>query len=202
MYWSSKDISKLKSFILSQKNILIPIFYQNILSGSIKTRKPSGFFTKMSTYLGRTTDQCKSKFQKFEKEIYTKYLKVPNKDFFVFLWMQKNKDINTKVEDFLKNKTDPAKESSKIENYSQFHDSIQIKEIPSRNSNGNAFESDQDHFEKSSSASQFDDNNSSSSEDQSEEDLIRHWLKIVDNIKNNKQVKDILSNIDLEIKLN
>ena len=194
MYWSSQDVSKLKSFIISQKDILLPIFYQNILNGCIKLRKPSGFFKKMSQYVSRTTDQCKSKFQKFEKEIYTKYLKVPSKDFFVFVWIQKNKDINQKVRNYWNKKSNESKESNKIENNSQFDSPSQIKDISSRYSDANVFKSHQDHFENSSSESGYDDTYSSTSENQTEDDLIRHWQKIVDNVKKTKRIKEISGN--------
>lgn len=97
-YWSSEDLKKFKKFIKSKADILLPIFYQNIQEGNIKVRKPNGFYRKMGEFLGRTPLQCKSKFQKFEKDIYTKYLGVPARDFMVFHLIQNNPAFRSKIE--------------------------------------------------------------------------------------------------------
>jgi len=202
-YWTSEDLSRLKSFILSQKQVLTPIFYQNILAGSIKNRKPSGFFKKMKEYLNRSTEQCKSKFQKFEKEIYTKYLQIPRKDFQVFLWIQKNKDVNKKISKYSEIAKNQVREESKLTIKSNLHHLNQIKENLSRSADESKSESDDNQNENSSSCSQYYNEDISSSESQTEEDLIRHWIKIRDKMKDNEKSGSIQSNIEfkLEFKL-
>lgn len=69
--WTAGELEKLKKYILSKSSQLRLYFYQNIIEGEIKFKKCSRFFIEMSELMKRTANQCKSKFQKMEKSIYT-----------------------------------------------------------------------------------------------------------------------------------
>lgn len=100
--WSKTDLKKLAEFIQQNASTLISNFYQNIKSGYVKLRKPSGFFIEMGKSLKLTSAQCKSKFQKFEKEIYTAYIGFPEVFYDVLESIRKTKkmDRNFSVRSF------------------------------------------------------------------------------------------------------
>ena len=100
--WSKTDLKKLAEFIQQNASTLISNFYQNIKSGYVKLRKPSGFFIEMGKSLKLTSAQCKSKFQKFEKEIYTAYIGFPEVFYDVLKSIRKTKkmDRNFSVRSF------------------------------------------------------------------------------------------------------
>jgi hypothetical protein len=155
----------------------------------------------MKEYLNRSTEQCKSKFQKFEKEIYTKYLQIPRKDFQVFLWIQKNKDVSKKISKYSEITKNQVGLNSNLTNKSNLHQLNQIKENLSRSSDESKCESDDDQNENSSSCSRYYNEDISSSESQTEEDLIRHWIKIRDKMKDNEKSGSIQSNIELKLEI-
>lgn len=97
MFWSKFDVKRLEIFIKSKAKTLIPYFYRNIMEGPTRVRKYSGFYDEMARFLNRTSKQCKSKFQKFEEQIYTKYLGIPRKDFDLFKWVRSNKKKHKKI---------------------------------------------------------------------------------------------------------
>jgi hypothetical protein len=87
--WSFEEVEKLKLYIKGKSELLMTNFYENIVEGKMKVRKPPGFFIEMAKELEMTPKQCKSKFQKSEKEIYTKYLAVSEDHYSVFISLRK-----------------------------------------------------------------------------------------------------------------
>lgn len=75
--WDTKDIDAMKNFVKTNENMLLSTLYKNIYNGKIIFRKKSKFFTQMGKILKRPSSNCKSKFQKYEKEIYIDFLGVP-----------------------------------------------------------------------------------------------------------------------------
>ena len=98
---------------------------QNIINGKIRRQTIYGFFSKMSSKLNRTASQCKSKFQRMEREIYLDYLSIPEQDYLVFCWVRKGmpgesiknvkSPIRRKGRDFCKSPI--VKEKNSIANY-------------------------------------------------------------------------------------
>lgn len=89
--WTEVELTKLREFIELKAEILLTNFYKNIKEGRIKYRKPSKFFSEMGDFLKMTPTQCKSKFQKFEKEIFTNYLQLPDRSYFVLEHIRRQK---------------------------------------------------------------------------------------------------------------
>ena len=87
--WTEKGVFELKNYIKSKSDLLVSNFYENIIEGRMKVRKPPGFFIEMAQALKMTPKQCKSKFQKTEKEIYTKYLEFDDEEYEVFIHLRK-----------------------------------------------------------------------------------------------------------------
>lgn len=102
--WTLNEVEKLKTYIKKQSELLLSNFYENIIEGKMKIRKPPGFFIEMASFLKMTPKQCKSKFQKSEKEIYTNYLGVPSDYYEVFTCLRlKNFFIKQTLNQNLKN---------------------------------------------------------------------------------------------------
>ena len=96
--WTQKNIENLIKFIKLKEAILIRNFYKNITEGSHRTRKPTGFFLEMSKYTKKSPQQCKSKFQKLEKKIYTNYLQIPTMHYYLYTSLRFSKtNLNTKA---------------------------------------------------------------------------------------------------------
>ena len=91
--WTKKHLDKLKAFIEKNKENLKNNFYMNILENSLKHRKIFHFFNDMSSSIGRSVPECKSKFQKFERVIYEEYLGIPTIHFELFLFLRKKRRI-------------------------------------------------------------------------------------------------------------
>lgn len=75
--WTKEEIEIFNSYIKENQSILIKLIYQNIFKGEIIFKKENGFFKNLSKLLERSSIQCKSKFQKSERDIYTNVLEVP-----------------------------------------------------------------------------------------------------------------------------
>lgn len=88
MRWNSEEVEVLRQFVSTKRKPLLEYFYKNIFLGELKVRKPRKFFVEMSRAVGRTAEQCKSKFQKFEKKVFKDFLKVPVEHFEVFQWLR------------------------------------------------------------------------------------------------------------------
>lgn len=82
--WTKVETANLEKYIKSQSGLLKNNFYWNIYFGKMKRRRPARFFIEMGSRIGRTSSQCKSKFQKFEREIYVEYLEIPANHFQVY----------------------------------------------------------------------------------------------------------------------
>lgn len=91
--WTKKHLDKLKAFIEKNKEGLKNNFYTNILENNLKHRKIFHFFNDMSSSIGRSVPECKSKFQKFERVIYEEYLGIPSVHFELFLFLRKKRRI-------------------------------------------------------------------------------------------------------------
>ena len=91
MRWKTWEEDRLKSFLLSRKKNLIINLYKNILAGELRYRREDRFFIDMSEIVGRTPEQCKSKMQKYEKNAYTEFLKVPESHYDMFQWLRKKR---------------------------------------------------------------------------------------------------------------
>lgn len=103
--WSLQEVSDLKKYIQSKSDLLINNFYENVLEGKMKVRKPPGFFIQMAETLNMKPKQCKSKFQKFEREIYTNYLSLPEAEYQVFLHLRKKNFFNKKFKSSAQSKS-------------------------------------------------------------------------------------------------
>lgn len=82
--WTKVETTNLEKYIKSQAALLRDNFYWNIYFGKMKYRRPARFFIEMGSHIGRSPSQCKSKFQKFEREIYVEYLEIPASHFLVY----------------------------------------------------------------------------------------------------------------------
>ena len=91
--WNTQQKSKLNEFLISEKIELLVNFYKNIIVGQLNFRRHTKFFQKMSNYVGRSSNQCKSKMQKYEKEAFLRVLKVPNQHYKFYLLLRKLKTL-------------------------------------------------------------------------------------------------------------
>ena len=89
--WTEKELEKFKQYMLENKEMLLFTFYKNIIQGCNKTKKTLKFYHKLGQRLRRTANKCKSKFQKFEKTIYTNYLEVPKEHYKYYSEIKKKK---------------------------------------------------------------------------------------------------------------
>jgi hypothetical protein len=92
--WSETELKIIKEYVISHKEDLITNFYQNIIISVKKYPKYPKFYTNLSKKLKRSSSQCKSKFQKMEKEIYLEYLGVSENEFELFNWIRQRKKQN------------------------------------------------------------------------------------------------------------
>lgn len=82
--WTKGEIQQLESYVKKKSEILRQNFYKNILINKMKHRRSPRFFIQMSQSVGRSASQCKSKFQKFERVIYTEFLDLPSDHYQVY----------------------------------------------------------------------------------------------------------------------
>lgn len=111
--WSLQEVMNLKKYIRTKSELLINNFYENVVEGKMKVRKPPGFFIQMAETLKMKPKQCKSKFQKFEREIYTNYLNLPEGEYQVFLHLRKKNFFNKKFKSNVQNKSRLKQKSTK-----------------------------------------------------------------------------------------
>lgn len=98
--WTELELTNLREYIQLKSAILLKNFYQNLVEGRIKFRKPSRFFSEMAAFLKMSSAQCKSKFQKYEKHIYTNYLQLPEKSYLVLEHIRKQKNQKIRTSNF------------------------------------------------------------------------------------------------------
>ena len=96
--WSSNELNTMKDYVLLNKESLLDNFYKNIINKNKKYPKYSKFYTNLSKRIKRSSSQCKSKFQKMEREIYLDFLGVLESEFDLFVWTRKNKIDHRKRE--------------------------------------------------------------------------------------------------------
>jgi hypothetical protein len=96
--WNEKELNELRKYILLKGDELKLAFYQNIIEGKIIYKKCSKFFIEMSKKIKRSSNQCKSKFQKMEREIYLEILQVPEE---YYLLYQCQRKLNSKIKNIL-----------------------------------------------------------------------------------------------------
>jgi len=122
MRWRAWEEDRLKSFLLSRKKNLIVNLYKNILAGELRYRREDRFFIDMSEMVGRTPEQCKSKMQKFEKNAYTEFLKVPESHYDMFQWLRKKR--SRKLGSKGKNSKSNNKQNTADEKFGQLRNQI------------------------------------------------------------------------------
>ena len=83
--WTENELEKLKTYVQEHSELLVFIFYRNLLQKNKLNRKPKKFFQRLGKILRRTSDKCKSKFQKHEKIIFTHYLGIPEEHYSFYL---------------------------------------------------------------------------------------------------------------------
>lgn len=186
-YWSAKDISRFKKYLKNKADVLIPIFYQNIKEGMIKVRKPNGFFKKMGEYLGRTALQCKSKFQKFEKDVYSKYLGIPEEDYLVFQLIQNDETFRSQIKKIALQNWEMLKLSAK-EKSNQNHEMInQIKENFSNIEDEYPNKCFQPKRKQNKSDLNNEEAGSTNEDPQTDIDPVKLWQRVVRKIQDNER---------------
>ena len=76
-HWTRAQTQTLRQYVAQHRQQLRSKFYQNIAAGKIRFRKAKGFFIQMGARLGKSSEKCKSKFQKMETDIYQGLLGIP-----------------------------------------------------------------------------------------------------------------------------
>ena len=99
--WNNEQKLKLKNFLLLEQKELLVNFYKNIVVGVLNFRRHTNFFQKMSEFVGRNPNQCKSKMQKYEKEAFTEVLKVPEDHYQFFELLRKLKSLKRKSQNVI-----------------------------------------------------------------------------------------------------
>lgn len=97
MRWKPYEEERLKSFLLVHKQSLLLNMYKNIIQGELRYRRETKLFHEMSKFVGRTSLQCKSKMQKFERHAYVSFLGVRSSHYDVFEWLRKKRSLKMKL---------------------------------------------------------------------------------------------------------
>ena len=93
MRWKTYEEELLRDFLIGHKDNLVINMYKNILIGELRFRRETKLFHEMSKAVGRTSLQCKSKMQKFERHAYTVFLGIKTSHYDVFEWLRKRRSI-------------------------------------------------------------------------------------------------------------
>ena len=93
MRWKKYEEELLRDFLVNHKKNLVINMYKNILIGELRFRRETKLFHEMSKAVGRTSLQCKSKMQKFERHAYTVFLGIKTSHYDVFEWLRKRRSI-------------------------------------------------------------------------------------------------------------
>lgn len=112
--WTQNNLDKFRIFIISEKEYLTEYFYDHLSNPLTIKRKKIGFFKKMNSFVGKSSQKCKSKFQKNEEQIYCEYLDLPREHFELFQYY-KNRRINLKKNSIITRKTKTIKKYIKDE---------------------------------------------------------------------------------------
>ena len=89
--WNSSQLDRFESFIRANSQSFLDHFYRNLLNPVQKIRREPRIFIRMHQFVGKTTKQCKSKFQKCESRIFRDILRVPADHFDAFRRLQRAK---------------------------------------------------------------------------------------------------------------
>ena len=89
--WNNNDVSTLKKYLLKKKEYLIEHLYNNLKEDKTNLKKKKDFFKEMAEATSKTINQCKTRFQKQERNIYIKYLEVDKNVFAWFEYLRDNK---------------------------------------------------------------------------------------------------------------
>lgn len=182
-FWTAQDISKLRKFVKRSARVLIPILYQNIFDPRTKTKKPNGFYGQMGIALGKTSLQCKSKFQKFEKLIYTEYLKVPVKDYMVFEAIRSNGSFRLLLTQ-IKNQSGAGSQPEPRDCQQQKEKSLfgNPAELTGPTDKSNS-KSDRANPRQSSQSGHCRDESACSGDSDEKVDLLEHWKSILEKMR-------------------
>ena len=101
--WKEEELDRMKNFISLNSESFLTHFYQNLLNPVTQTRREPRIFIRMMKYIGKTTKQCKSKFQKYEKTIFKDFLKIPKDHIMVYDKLKTNKRKKKKISALTKN---------------------------------------------------------------------------------------------------
>jgi hypothetical protein len=104
--WNHHELAKLETFIKQNSKSFYQHFYKNILNPIHQVRKEPRIFIRMEEFVGKTTKQCKSKFQKYDRTIYLDHLNIPIDHYQVFLHIQNKKRRNCQLKIKSKNSAD------------------------------------------------------------------------------------------------
>lgn len=130
--WTEKEVANLKKYIKENSQQLKSQLLMNILMVSMHFSKQKGFYKTLSSIVGRTLPKCKSKFQKMEKDLYLKTLKISELDYEVFQWIrfesQKEIEQQRKLKKMIQKKT-RSRNLRKTKNTILEKKSLQIKKI-------------------------------------------------------------------------
>ena len=96
MRWKPYEEQLLRKFLLSHKDSLLMNMYKNIMLGELRFRRETKLFHEMSKSVGRTSLQCKSKMQKFERHAYVVFLEVKSSHYDVYEWLRKKRSFKMK----------------------------------------------------------------------------------------------------------
>ena len=96
MRWKPFEEDLLKTFLQSQRHHLIINMYKNIAVGELRFRRETKLFQEMSKAVGRTSLQCKSKMQKFERHAYIEFLRLKPTHYDIFEWLRKKRSLKMK----------------------------------------------------------------------------------------------------------
>lgn len=91
--WDKKQTALIKEYAWEHRDHIRSRFYENIFAGRMQFRKVKGFFVKLAAKLGKSSEKCKSKFQKMEKTIYVETLRIPQSHYDTFQYLRRGKEL-------------------------------------------------------------------------------------------------------------
>lgn len=137
--WTEKSNNKFKRFILLQKKYLSEHFYDNLANPENPKKKINGFYKKMGNFVGKSLENCTSKFQKNQSKIYCDYLNIPLEHYKLFEYyklrrinIKKDSIItrtNKRIKKDIKDKNFYRNESQRLEVLKEIENNKQIEEI-------------------------------------------------------------------------
>lgn len=89
--WTENNFQKFRAYIKKEGEYLKEYFYNCLKDPNDVQRKKIGFFKEMSAFVGKSSQKCKSRFQKCEEEIYCEFLKLPLEHFELYMFFRSNR---------------------------------------------------------------------------------------------------------------